>query len=334
MALNLPNTLPEAAIHKHSVSSNWHLLPYPKLTQRKRAALMSSFSPLMAPLRRNKTHHEKSPVRQLFVSHIAIVPNIIHEKQPIGTPMVHHTSAPDTVRFERDQSSSTMVSLPNIISERRPTLKPTGSFWVMSRGQAGTASADASQLANSQIGIRTLIPILGDNRKLAISANLRISAPLNSQGQELGVGVLLSSHLGGQPVGLIVERRQSLDHSERPSVAVVATTGISDVPLGKHFGIDGYVQAGGVKGRTTIGFIGGQASLERKWRTNKVDVGTGVGLWGDVQGRTRRLDVGPQISLFNRHGSIPMRLSAQWRFRIAGDAKPDSGPAIVVAADF
>jgi hypothetical protein len=33
-------------------------------------------------------------------------------------------------------------------------------------------------------------------------------------------------------------------------------------------------------------------------------------------------------------GRTAIRASAEWRFRVAGDAAPDSGPAVTLSTDF
>jgi hypothetical protein len=49
-----------------------------------------------------------------------------------------------------------------------------------------------------------------------------------------------------------------------------------------------------------------------------------------VQGRTARLDIGPSIALVHQGA----RLTADWRVRIAGQARPGSGPSLTLGKDF
>ena len=63
-----------------------------------------------------------------------------------------------------------------------------------------------------------------------------------------------------------------------------------------------------------------------------VEIGGGV--WGAAQPGAARLDAGPQMSLPLPAAGANLRLSADWRFRLAGDAAPGSGPALTLGADF
>ncbi len=47
-----------------------------------------------------------------------------------------------------------------------------------------------------------------------------------------------------------------------------------------------------------------------------------------------RLDVGPAICVQIPLGGTEMRVDASWRFRIAGTARPDSGPAVTLSTSF
>jgi hypothetical protein len=60
----------------------------------------------------------------------------------------------------------------------------------------------------------------------------------------------------------------------------------------------------------------------------------GAGAWGAAQRGARRLDAGPSLSWRLPVPNANLRLQADWRFRIAGDAMPRSGPALTLAADF
>jgi hypothetical protein len=56
-------------------------------------------------------------------------------------------------------------------------------------------------------------------------------------------------------------------------------------------------------------------------------VEVGAGAWGGAQPGAARLDMGPQASFRIPVGRTGIRASAEWRFRVAGDAEPGSGPA-------
>jgi hypothetical protein len=44
--------------------------------------------------------------------------------------------------------------------------------------------------------------------------------------------------------------------------------------------------------------------------------------------------MGPHAELRLRLGTANASLSADWRFRVAGNARPGSGPALTLATDF
>ena len=52
----------------------------------------------------------------------------------------------------------------------------------------------------------------------------------------------------------------------------------------------------------------------------------GGGAWGAAQPGAARLDAGPQSSYRLPVRRANLRLAADWRFRVAGDAAPGSGP--------
>jgi hypothetical protein len=60
----------------------------------------------------------------------------------------------------------------------------------------------------------------------------------------------------------------------------------------------------------------------------------GGAAWGAAQPGVARLDAGPSVSVRLPIPSANVRLQADWRFRLAGDAAPTSGPALTIAADF
>ena len=49
---------------------------------------------------------------------------------------------------------------------------------------------------------------------------------------------------------------------------------------------------------------------------------------------SQRLDIGPTAGGTLRVGKASLRLSADWRFRIAGNASPGDGPALTLSTAF
>jgi hypothetical protein len=56
----------------------------------------------------------------------------------------------------------------------------------------------------------------------------------------------------------------------------------------------------------------------------------GAGAWAGAQPGVSRLDAGPHLEV--RLG--PAALSADWRFRVGGHARPGSGPTLTVSTGF
>lgn len=69
-------------------------------------------------------------------------------------------------------------------------------------------------------------------------------------------------------------------------------------------------------------------------RTRRLVLSVGPGVWGGVQqtqARVSRLDVGVGVSARLPLGAA---ISADWRWRIAGNADPVSGPAVTASVAF
>lgn len=57
----------------------------------------------------------------------------------------------------------------------------------------------------------------------------------------------------------------------------------------------------------------------------------GFGVWGGAQPGVYRVDAGPRVTMHVRKG---VRVHFDWRQRLAGNARPGSGPAVTLAGDF
>lgn len=97
-----------------------------------------------------------------------------------------------------------------------------------------------------------------------------------------------------------------------------------------------YGQAGYVGGRYATLFADGQLRVDRPlFRFGRFDARAGGGVWGGAQKGVMRIDAGPSASI-----SMPLgrglfgRAAVDWRFRMAGDAVPRSGPALTLSAGF
>lgn len=205
-----------------------------------------------------------------------------------------------------------------------PDKRWSASAWLFVRADGPVPLGTASELGGSQAGMRLFYDLV---EPVAVTA--RISRPIaRALGGEASVGVALRHG----NVGVLVERRIALDRGGRNDFSVTGYGGISEVSLGYGVRLDGYVQAG-IVGRD--GFADSAMRVERTVATlDKVRISAGGGVWSGIQPGARRLDIGPQLvaQLPIEIGTI--RVSAEWRQRVAGNAAPASGPALTMGMDF
>jgi hypothetical protein len=131
------------------------------------------------------------------------------------------------------------------------------------------------------------------------------------------------------PLRLLAERRQAVGEEGRSAFALTLHGGVSQVPLAAGLRLDAYGQSGVVGTRSRDLFAEGAARVT-------VPVGRGLsvgaGTWAAAQPGARRVDIGPTASL--RLPTIGATLSTDWRHRLAGAARPGSGPALTLWTDF
>jgi len=201
----------------------------------------------------------------------------------------------------------------------------SASAWVFGRRGGAAGLAPGGTLGGSQAGARITYRLNGDPAR-PLAASFRAYAPLDSlRGAEASVGVdwKPSPKL---PVHLLIERRQALGEEGRSAFAATAFGGVSDIGAGP-LSIDAYGQAGVVGARSRDLFADGSARVSLPVAGAKI----GAGIWGAAQPRMSRLDVGPQASV-----RLPgdLTLAVDWRLRVAGEAAPQSGPAVTLSAEF
>ena len=206
------------------------------------------------------------------------------------------------------------------------------SAWLLARRGEGGQLGTGGTLGGSQLGARFLYAVNERaGRPLAVSA--RVYAPLGaSGGAEAALGIDWKP-LPGMPLRLLVERRQALGHGGRSAFAFMVYGGVSDEPIVGPLSLDAYVQGGVVGAMARDRFVDGSARLTLPLGPRR-QAKAGLGLWGAAQPGVSRLDIGPHLSVALPLKRAGARLSAEWRFRIAGHAAPASGPALTLSADF
>lgn len=200
--------------------------------------------------------------------------------------------------------------------------------WLFVRDEGGApALAPGGMLGGSQAGLRLTYRLNGDSdRPLALSA--RTSLPLARQrGAEAAVGVDWRP-VAGLPIHILAERREALGREGRSDFALTIYGGVE-----RRVGplrLEAYAQAGAVGHRDPDLFADGAARLTLP--LGSVEVGGGV--WGGAQPGVERLDVGPHVSTRLPVAGAGVRIAAEWRVRVAGDAAPGSGPALTLSTGF
>jgi hypothetical protein len=136
------------------------------------------------------------------------------------------------------------------------------------------------------------------------------------------------------PIHLLAERRIALDGGHGGTMLGLVG-GYGPAPIAGAVTVEGYGQAGLIARDDTDAFVDGALRLAHPvMRRGKARLDVGVGAWGGAQRGAARLDIGPSLGLVVPVANHSLRLTADWRQRIAGDARPDSGPALSIGTDF
>jgi hypothetical protein len=212
---------------------------------------------------------------------------------------------------------------------RTPQQLLNGGAWIVWRPDAaGQPLGAGGQLGGSQVGARLLLPFALKDR---LRLSLRAYAPL-AQMAAYEVAPGISIHPFPKiPVELIVEQRLRGGAQVKDATSLFIAGGSSVQKPGNAWRTDVYGQAGMVGLDHPLLFADGTATVRKSIEGRHA---IGIGLWGGIQPGLKRLDVGPSATTMIGPPALNIRLSLDWRVRIAGDARPGSGIAISVAKDF
>ena len=201
--------------------------------------------------------------------------------------------------------------------------------WALLRSQqggiAGSQSlASGGQLGGSQAGAR-----LSYNVTPQMAAVLRSSSEVGRRGGEVAAGMRIQP-VRGVPLWLTAERRQRIGRygGGRNAFALFFESGVYDRPMPWRLSLNAYLQGGVVGFHHRDGFIDGGLTLTRPVYRQ---FAAGFGVWGGAQPGVYRVDAGPRVSMRVRNN---VRVHLDWRQRVAGNARPGSGPAVTLAGDF
>ncbi|KQT35389.1 hypothetical protein ASG29_01900 [Sphingomonas sp. Leaf412] len=201
----------------------------------------------------------------------------------------------------------------------------SGSGWAILRDAGGAGGVATPQLGGSQAGLR-LAYALDDAGRLALAG--RIAAAIGTRQQDAAIGI--EWRPTRLPIRLIAERRIGIAGARGGTGAgIVGGVAAARLPLGLT--LDGYAQAGAIVRDRIEGYADG-AMRAAGAVTPALDLG--IGAWGAAQRGAARLDAGPSLGLALPVARRRLRVSLDWRHRIAGDARPGSGPALSIGTDF
>ena len=218
---------------------------------------------------------------------------------------------------------------------QRPLAKWSLGGWLyLQGGSAGAPEAIGAggQLGGSQAGLR-LAYGFGDSGRLRAygRATMAVRAP---EQRELAFGAAFAP-VSRLPIDIAVEQRVAVGNEGRTALAVMATGGVSDVTLPIGFRLDAYAQAGVVGAHRRDGFADGAVVIDRRLGVDEqAPLRLGALAAGAIQPGASRVDVGPRLTVRLPDVGKGGRIALDWRQRVAGDARPESGLALTLATDF
>lgn len=206
--------------------------------------------------------------------------------------------------------------------------------WLYLREGSGNAPGTiggAGELGGSQAGLR-LAYGFGEAGRVRAYGRATIALQRTRQ-REVAFGLAVAP-LANLPIDVAIEQRIAAGNEGRTAMAVMASGGVSDVALPAGFRLDAYAQAGVVGTRRRDGFADGAVVVDRRIGANETRLRLGALAAGAVQPNAARVDVGPRLTLRLPDVGQGSRIALDWRQRVAGDAYPESGVALTLAADF
>ena len=240
-------------------------------------------------------------------------------------PLVQ-ASAPTWTPAQSVVTAPMQSTAPAIVAQRLDRIQLT--MWAMVRSRqdltGATSLASGGTLGASQAGARLFY-----NFTPAVAAVLRSSSVVNRRGGEVAAGIR-ARPLRSLPLWITAERRQRLGRygGGRNAFALFAETGLYGRPLAWGFTLDGYAQAGVVGLGSRDLFADGGAAVTRPLFRQ---FSGGFGVWGGIQPGLYRVDAGPRVTMKVRRN---VKVHLDYRQRLAGNARPGSGPVLTLAGDF
>ncbi len=204
------------------------------------------------------------------------------------------------------------------------------SFW---RGSASpNSNAPAAQYGGSQSGVVATYRLTKAGQpEVAVLARAAVT-PGAFADQEMAMG-LRWRPIPKLPISVSAERRLRAQSPDQ--FALYAAGSIEDVDLPKDVKVRGFAQAGITRTSKLDFFYDAGVRAERRLvKISNTELFAGAGAWTGGQRGATRLDLGPTVRSELNIGAARVSLSADWRFRVGGNAGPSNGPAITVATGF
>lgn len=211
--------------------------------------------------------------------------------------------------------------------------------WMLARKQSPMSLASSRPLyGGSQVGavLRYQLAPSSGHRPIAYLRGSSALGEIRESEVAMGIGARPIPSLPLVIAGEARAFRTSSETSFRPAALAYTELPPQQLPLGMQ--AEAYFQGGYVGGKYKTPFVDGQIRVDRPILTlDRLGIGElrlGGGVWGGAQKGAKRLDTGPGATANIKLLGKPARVSMDYRFRIAGDADPGSGPALTVAAGF
>lgn len=219
----------------------------------------------------------------------------------------------------------------------------TADGWLLLRSGTGGPSlaTGAASYGGSQAG-GVLRYGLASSSPLRPQAYVRISTAIGGPAQQAEAALgLMARPVRRLPVAVLGEMRlQQQAGSSRVRPVVMAVTELPPLALPLAVEAEAYAQGGWAGGSGATAFFDLAATAQRPVLRPLpgIQLSAGGGVWSGGQRGAARLDLGPRIELRGMVGPpsrrIGVRVGVDWRFRVAGRARPGSGPALTLAAGF
>ena len=241
----------------------------------------------------------------------------------------HYASDPDYMNgFQAPTASPSPL-----LAEQKTPDRWRAAAWLLWRagGTSTSGTVPTGQLGGSQAGLRVEYDLTPRASSRMVAYGRLTGALQRPAAPEGAIGVSIQP-VRAVPISLAVERRIAMGTGARNANAVMVVGGFGPAAIAPAVLAEGYAQAGVVGFKRRDAFIDGKFSLSTPLGQSPICIG--AALSGGAQPGVGRLDIGPQVQFRLPLRQVGARIAVEWRERIAGDARPGSGLAITLAADF